>query len=202
MGGMTGGTAGAPMGSGGAVSATQPALPMSAASGSLDLLEQYRQPGAAVPLGELADVRVVTGPPMIKDENGVLVGYVFADIDQTERDLGGWVDEAKALVAAQLNLPAGYRLQWTGQYEFLAAMEARLRYIVPLTLLLVAGTVVMLGSVPLGGLVGDVALEAQGFLMAYVNGAGQRALIIGATLGVLATGLRIVLGLERSYLSE
>jgi Cu(I)/Ag(I) efflux system membrane protein CusA/SilA len=136
-GGMGGGSSSAPMASGGAMSATQPALPMGVASGSLDLLEQYRQPGAAVPLGELADVRVVTGPPMIKDENGVLVGYVFADVDPTQRDLGGWVDDAKALVAAQLKLATGYRLQWTGQYEFLAQMEARLRYIIPLTLLLV-----------------------------------------------------------------
>ena len=44
---------------------------------------------------------------MIKDENGVLVGYVFADIDQTQRDLGGWVDDAKTIVASQLALPAG-----------------------------------------------------------------------------------------------
>jgi len=90
-----------------------------------------------VPLGELAEVRVTTGPPMIKDENGVLVGYVFADIDQTQRDLGGWVSDAKAVVASRLRLPAGYRLQWTGQYEFLAAMEARLAYVSPLTLILV-----------------------------------------------------------------
>ena len=95
MGGMGGGSSSAPMASSGALSAAQQALPMGTASGSLDLLEQYRQPGAAVPLGELADVRVVTGPPMIKDENGVLVGYVFADIDPTQRDLGGWVDDAR-----------------------------------------------------------------------------------------------------------
>jgi Cu(I)/Ag(I) efflux system membrane protein CusA/SilA len=74
---------------------------------------------------------------MIKNENGVLVGYVFADIDPTQRDLGGWVDDAKAVVASQLSLPAGYRLQWTGQYEFLAEMEERLRYVIPLTLVLV-----------------------------------------------------------------
>jgi Cu(I)/Ag(I) efflux system membrane protein CusA/SilA len=102
---MGGGSSSAPMASGGAMSTTQQAVPMGTTPGSLDLLEQYRQPGAAVPLGELADVRVVTGPPMIKDENGVLVGYVFADIDPTQRDLGGWVDDAKALVAAQLKLP-------------------------------------------------------------------------------------------------
>ena len=101
------------------------------------LIDRWRQAGVAVPLGRLADVRVTTGPPMIKDENGVLVGYVFVDIDRTRRDLGGWVDDAKAMVESQLPLPAGYRLQWTGQYEFLAEMEARLRYVIPLTLVLV-----------------------------------------------------------------
>ena len=112
-----------------------------------DPMDEYRQPGAAVPLGELAEVRVVTGPPMIKDENGVLVGYVFADIDPTQRDLGGWVGDAKALVAARLTLPPGHRLQWTGQYEFLAEMEARLRYIIPITL----GIVVALLYLAMGG---------------------------------------------------
>lgn len=70
------------------------------------------------------------------------------------------------------------------------------------TLLLSAGAVVMLGQVPDGSVVGDVAARTQGFIMATINAAGQRAIIIGATLGVLATGLRIVLGIERSYLSE
>ena len=134
-----------PMGGGGqsgmaASAGTSAALappPMGGVSASPDLMEQWRQPGAAVPLGELADIRVTTGPPMIKNENGVLVGYVFADIDPTQRDLGGWVADAKAVVASQLSLPAGYRLQWTGQYEFLAEMEARLRYVIPLTLALV-----------------------------------------------------------------
>ena len=90
-----------------------------------------------MPLAALADVRVVTGPPMIKDEDGVLVGYVFADLDASQRDLGGWVSDAKQLVARKLSLPPGYRLQWTGQYEFMAEMEARMRYVLPLTLALI-----------------------------------------------------------------
>ena len=102
-----------------------------------DASDRYRQPNAAVRLGDLADVRVVTGPPMIKDENGVLVGYVFVDIDFAQRDLGGWVNEAKELVAQNLQLPPGYRLQWTGQYEFMAEMETRMRRVLPLTLVLV-----------------------------------------------------------------
>ena len=72
-----------------------------------DVAERFRHAGTAVPLGVLADVRVVTGPPMIKDENGVLVGYVFADIDDTQRDLGGWVDDAKQLVSKRFALPPG-----------------------------------------------------------------------------------------------
>jgi Cu(I)/Ag(I) efflux system membrane protein CusA/SilA len=99
--------------------------------------ERWRQSGTVVPLAALADVRVVTGPPMIKNENGTLVGYVFADIDTAERDLGGWVDDAKRVVAEQLIVPSGMRLQWTGQYEFMAELEARLRVVVPLTLALV-----------------------------------------------------------------
>jgi hypothetical protein len=71
------------------------------------------------------------------------------------------------------------------------------------TLLLVAGVIVMLGQVPGGDeLTGGLASRWLAFLMVFVNGAGQKAIIIGATLGVLATGLRIVLGIERSYLSE
>ena len=102
-----------------------------------DPSDRWRPSGATVPLGAIADVRVVTGPPMIKDENGVLVGYVFADIDASKRDLGGWVHDAKQLVDGELSLPPGYRLQWTGQYEFMEEMQARMTWVVPLTLLLV-----------------------------------------------------------------
>jgi Cu(I)/Ag(I) efflux system membrane protein CusA/SilA len=128
-------------GAGGESAARQksPAPVMSAASSAsnVDQGDRFRPLGATVPLGALADVRVVTGPPMIKDENGVLVGYVFADIDASKRDLGGWVSDAKALVGHELSLPPGYRLQWTGQYEFMEEMQGRISWVVPLTLLLV-----------------------------------------------------------------
>jgi Cu(I)/Ag(I) efflux system membrane protein CusA/SilA len=99
--------------------------------------QTWQQTGSAVPLGLLADVRIASGPPMIKDESGVLVGYVFADIDSAARDLGGWVDDAKRIVARGLELPAGYRLQWTGQYEFMAEMQARMRIVLPFTFVLI-----------------------------------------------------------------
>jgi Cu(I)/Ag(I) efflux system membrane protein CusA/SilA len=176
------------------------------AQASPDLLEQWRQPGAAVSLGELADVQVVTGPPMIKDEDGVLVGYVFADIDQTQRDLGGWVDDAKALVAARLQLPTGYRLQWTGQYEFLAQMEERLRYIIPLTLGLVVGllylalrgwpqTFLVLSSLPF-------AVAGSIWLLAFMQYNLSTAVWVGliAVAGVAAeTGIVMVVYLDEAF---
>ena len=175
-------------------------------SASPDLMEQWRQPGAAVPLGQLADVRVTTGPPMIKDENGVLVGYVFADIDQTQRDLGGWVADAKRVVAARLTLPAGYRLQWTGQYEFLAAMEARLRYVIPLTLSLVVvllylsmrgwpQTLLVLSSLPF-------AVAGSVWLLTFMHYNLSTAVWVGliAVAGVSAgTGIVMVVYLDEAF---
>ena len=173
---------------------------------SPDLMEQWRQPVAAVPLGELAHVRVTTGPPMIKDENGVLVGYVFADIDQTQRDLGGWVNDAKGVVASRLNLPAGYRLQWTGQYEFLAEMEARLRYVIPVTLVLVVmllylamrgwpQTFLVLSSLPF-------ALAGSVWLLALMHYNLSTAVWVGliAVAGVAAeTGIVMVVYLDEAF---
>lgn len=112
---------------------------MGGSSAPGDNWDRGRQSGSAVPLGALAAVNVVRGPPMIKDEDGVLVGYVFADIDGAQRDLGGWVKDAKRLVQERLARPPGYRLQWTGQYEFMADMEARMRVVLPLTLVLIVG---------------------------------------------------------------
>jgi len=137
MGAMGGGGSGRSMKMA-SMSASSSPPPMGGGSGfAADPSDRWRQPGAVVPLGAVADVRVVTGPPMIKDENGVLVGYVFADIDPSARDLGGWVKDAKALVDRALVLPPGYQLEWTGQYEFMAQMEARMRYVLPLTLALI-----------------------------------------------------------------
>lgn len=115
------------------------AMTGSAAPSSADNWDRGRQTGSAVPLGALAAVNVVRGPPMIKDENGVLVGFVFVDIDGAQRDLGSWVNDAKRLVRERMALPAGYRLQWTGQYEFMADMQARLQLVLPLTLVLIVG---------------------------------------------------------------
>ena len=95
-----------------------------------------------VPLGQLADIRIVGGPPMVRDEDGLLVGYVYVDIDQAQRDIGGWVNEAKALVRAaeekgELAIPTGTFLKWTGQYELLEEMASRMKIVVPVTLMII-----------------------------------------------------------------
>jgi Cu(I)/Ag(I) efflux system membrane protein CusA/SilA len=97
---------------------------------------------AFVPLGEVADVRIAGGPPMVRDEAGLLVGYVYVDIDQGQRDIGGYVNEAKQVVSramadGSLKLPPGYYLKWTGQYEQLQEMAARMKIVVPVTLLII-----------------------------------------------------------------
>ena len=85
--------------------------------------------GAQVPLGQLATIELNPGPAMIRDENGQLAGYVY--VDTATRDIGGYVDAARAALAERLTLPAGYTLEWTGQYEFQVRARERLRILVP-----------------------------------------------------------------------
>jgi Cu(I)/Ag(I) efflux system membrane protein CusA/SilA len=94
--------------------------------------------GAQIPLAQVATLRIVEGPSMIRDENGRLAGYVYIDVDTARRDLGSFVDDAKAAVASQLRLPAGYTIQWSGQYEAMERVRQRMLVVVPLTLCIVA----------------------------------------------------------------
>ena len=95
---------------------------------------------AFVPLGRLAKVETVLGPPMIKSEMGSLAGWIYVDL--AGRDVGGYVRDAKRAVAANVKLPPGYRLAWTGQYENLERVRSRMAVVVPLTLALVLGILV------------------------------------------------------------
>lgn len=91
--------------------------------------------GGFVPLGEVAKVELTRGATSIRTENGQLAVYIFVDI--AGRDLGGYVADARAAVAASVKLPAGYSLAWSGQFEYLERAEARLKIVVPLTLALI-----------------------------------------------------------------
>jgi Cu(I)/Ag(I) efflux system membrane protein CusA/SilA len=173
-------------------------------------------PGAApsvryIPLGELADVRITNGPPMIRDEAGLLVGYVYVDLDTSGRDVGGYVHDAKAAVDGavrdgRLHLPKGGYLKWTGQYEYLEQMLARMKWVVPLTLALVVlllfanfrnltEALIVLLSVPFA-LVGSVWLM---WLLGYHVSTASWVGII-ALVGLAAeTGIVMIVYLDAAF---
>ncbi|MBI4209706.1 MAG: efflux RND transporter permease subunit [Deltaproteobacteria bacterium] len=93
--------------------------------------------GAQIPIGEIADLEITMGPPSLRDENGMLTGWVFIDIFE-DRDIGGYVEEAKALISSEVELSAGYYLSWSGQFEYMERAKQRLLVVVPVTLLLIA----------------------------------------------------------------
>jgi len=120
--------------------------------------------GAQVPLAQLATLRFLPGPPMIRDEDGMLSGYVY--VDMAGRDVGGYVEDLKRVVREKVVLPQGYTIAWSGQYEFMQRVRERLTIFVPLTIAIifvlyyftfrsVAETLMVMLGVPLS-LVGGV----------------------------------------------
>lgn len=87
--------------------------------------------GAQVPIAQLATLRFLQGPPMIRDEDGMLTGYVF--VDMWGRDVGSYVEDLKQVVREKVTLPSGYTIAWSGQYEFMQRVRDRLTIFVPLT---------------------------------------------------------------------
>ncbi|MGZ6240109.1 MAG: efflux RND transporter permease subunit, partial [Syntrophales bacterium] len=87
-----------------------------------------------IPLGELADIRIIKGPTAIKSEEGLLTAYVY--IDYSGNDIGGYVEDARKKIAT-LKIPDGYRLAWSGEYEYLLKTHERLKLIIPLTLFII-----------------------------------------------------------------
>jgi AcrB/AcrD/AcrF family len=90
-----------------------------------------------IPMEEIADVVLTHGPSMIRDENGLLAGYVYVDFDTSKIDVGHYVDQAKRAVAASVTVPTGYSMSWSGQYENMLRVKERLKLILPLTLVLI-----------------------------------------------------------------
>ena len=109
--------------------------------GMRDSLERLRQlpvvtpAGARIPLQEVATIKVTDGPPLIKSENARLNGWVYVDI--RGRDLGSYVNEARNRIAAEVELPPGYSLAWSGQYEYMKRAMERLSIVVPVTLFII-----------------------------------------------------------------
>jgi Cu(I)/Ag(I) efflux system membrane protein CusA/SilA len=90
--------------------------------------------GAQVPISHVADLKFVTGPPMVRSEDGKLVGFVFVD---TDRPIGQYVEDAKRVIADEVTLPAGVWLGWSGQFKYLERAKEKLKLVVPVTLFLV-----------------------------------------------------------------
>jgi Cu(I)/Ag(I) efflux system membrane protein CusA/SilA len=93
--------------------------------------------GAQLPLSELASVRFKDGPSMIRDENAQLVGYVYIDIDSEKIDVGTYVNRAKEAIAQKVEVPTGYLISWSGQFENMERVKARLKFVIPITLVLI-----------------------------------------------------------------
>jgi copper/silver efflux system protein len=160
--------------------------------------------GAQIPVSQVADITVATGPGMIRDENGRLAGYVYIDV--ANRDVGSYVNDLKKVLKININLPAGYSLVYSGQYEFMERVKDKMGVVVPLTLAIIfillymntrsyVKTGIILLAVPFS-LVGAVwAL----FLLGYNMSVGVWAGII-ALLGVDAeTGVFMLLYLDLAY---
>jgi Cu(I)/Ag(I) efflux system membrane protein CusA/SilA len=203
--GASSGASSAPISNPSEPSSTMPSSPASSGTNtSNNFIPQTSL--AQVPLGQIADIRINTGPPMIKDEEGKLVGYVYVDMDQAKRDIGGYVNEAKKVVANEITIPPGYYLKWTGQYELLEQMSKRMRVVVPITLILIilllylnfrniTETLIVLASVPFA-IVGSIWLMYfLGYNFSTATWVGMIALAGLAT----ETGIVMVLYLDHAY---
>jgi len=162
--------------------------------------------GTQIPLGQIADIQMVTGPAMIRDENGRLSGYVYVDIDTSQRDIGGYVADAKKVLLEKVQLPAGYQLIWSGQFENMERVKARLLIVVPITIFLifmllylntrsVAKTLIILVAVPFSAIGAIWFLYFLGYNMSIAVWVGLIAL-----MGVDAeTGMFMLLYLDIAF---
>ncbi|MDJ0794520.1 MAG: efflux RND transporter permease subunit [Woeseiaceae bacterium] len=137
----------------------------------LRLLPIVTPDGARIALADVADVKVVDGPPVIKSENARPNGWTYVDI--VDRDLGTYVAEAQRIVADSISLPAGYSLAWSGQYEYMVRAQNRLAVVGPITLaIIVLLLFISFGRLPeVGIILGTLPLAlVGGFWLMYLLG--------------------------------
>jgi len=159
---------------------------------------------AHIPLREVATIKIVDGPGMVKSENARLTGWLYVDI--RDRDLGSYVKDAQRIVAENFTLPPGYSIGWSGQYEYMLRAEARLKFVVPITLMIIllllyfnfknfTESFMVLGAVPVA-LVGAVwFVYLMDFNFSVAVGVGLIALAgLAAEFGVI-----MLVYLDHSY---
>ncbi|WP_372340426.1 efflux RND transporter permease subunit [Parvularcula sp. IMCC14364] len=143
------------------------------------------QSGAHIPIGEVATIQYTEGPPMIRSENARLTGWVFVDI--AERDLGGYVADAREVVARDVSLPPGYAVDWSGQYEQLEEANAQLALAIPAAIVLIFlllmlhfgrldRTIMIMASLPFGLIGGLWAVYLAGYNLSVAVAVGFIAL--------------------------
>jgi Cu(I)/Ag(I) efflux system membrane protein CusA/SilA len=162
--------------------------------GDLSALSRVLVPAAGgqrhIPLAQLATIKEVSGPSMIRDEDGMLTGYVYLDI--ADRDPQSYIDEAGKLIREKVELPAGYAITWSGNYEAMERLKGRLKVIIPVTLLLIlfllylntqslTKTMIILLAVPFSAVGAIWFLYLMGYHMSTATWVGLIALL-GVTL--------------------
>jgi Cu(I)/Ag(I) efflux system membrane protein CusA/SilA len=161
----------------------------------LALLPIVTSAGQRIALSDVAEIRVEDGPPAIKSENARLNGWSFIDIENV--DIGSYVVNAQSIVNENLSLPAGYSIQWSGQYEYMQRAKEKLTYVIPLTLAIIVillfinfrnfvEVAIIIGTLPLA-MVGSIWLMyLQGFNFSIAVGVGFIALAgVAVEIGVI-----------------
>jgi len=161
----------------------------------LRLLPIVTPDGARIALADVADVSVVDGPPVIKSENARPNGWTYIDI--ADRDLGSYVAEAQRVVAASVEMPTGYSLQWSGQYEYMVRARDRLAVVGPITIAVIvlllfinfgrfAEVAIIMGTLPLALIGGLWLLYLLGYELSVAVGVGFIALAgVAVEIGVV-----------------
>jgi len=161
----------------------------------LRLLPIVTPQGARIALADVADVRVVDGPPVIKSEDARLNGWTYVDI--ADRDIGSYVAEAQRIVADNVDLPAGYSLAWSGQYEYMVRAKERMMVVGPVTLAIIvlllfltfrrfAEVLIILGTLPMALIGGLWLLFLLGYDLSVAVGVGFIALAgVAVEIGVV-----------------
>lgn len=151
--------------------------------------------GTQVPLEQLADIKIALGPAMIRNENGMLSGYVY--VDTAGRDIGRYVRDAKKIIREKVKLAPGYTLAWSGQYEYMERVKRKLGLFIPMALLLifilyhfnfksVPATLFIMLAMPFTAIGGILGIKLLGFNMSIAVWAGMIEVVgIGAALCAL-----------------
>lgn len=161
----------------------------------LALLPIVTPRGERIALGDVASINIVDGPPGIKSENARINGWTFIDIDGV--DVGSYVERAKSIVDTELDLPAGYSINWSGQYEYMERAKAKLTYVIPLTLAIIVVLIylnfrsftevaIIMGTLPLAVIGSFWLMYLLGFNFSIAVGVGLIALAgVAVEIGVI-----------------